>query len=150
MQLKAEIATLKQTKFSNNRSNNHNKRKKQKYTFDTNPPKQGEKWTKTKDGKTFHWCKFCSIWTPNPNHRDNTCTKNPANKNKEKENDSTSTQFNFASYETYDSFRPMFQLEHNVSINDAYCLECASDPVEEFELIHPMFQIDDSPHDHAQ
>ena len=138
MKLQAEVATLKRTKFI--KQNAHKKGSKKKYTFDKNLPKHGEKWTKVKDGKTFHWCKFCRIWTPNPNHRDNSCSNNPANKeNNENVNDANTTQFNFATYETFDTFRPLFQLEHHCPFDTPFCQECLVEPEEEiFESIHPI------------
>ena len=58
-------------------------------------PLKGEPWSKTVNGKTFHWCKYHNFWTTQ--HNSNNCRKGEKERNQSNSANEPSLELNVAS-----------------------------------------------------
>ena len=75
-------------------SNNHSSRTGWKITA----PQKGEPWSKTVNGKFFHWCKYHNFWTSQ--HNSNNCRKGEQERTKSAAPSGPSLELNVASLGT--------------------------------------------------
>ena len=85
-------------------SNQNNSRSGWKVTG----PKQGEPWTKTVNGKQFHWCKYHNFWTTQ--HNSKNCRKGLKLQENASSGDNAQLEINLATteYDLPDSLRVLF------------------------------------------